>query len=73
MRLNATRDKEQPYKMRAYSLDLRQKVVTAYQHGDGTIYEIASQFSIGSTFAKEMLRLYRQGGGLSFALTANEP
>ena len=51
--------------MRAYSLDLRQKVITAYQRGDGTIDEIASLFSVGPTFVKKMLRLHRQGGDLS--------
>jgi transposase len=51
--------------MRAYSLDLRQKVVQAYERGDGTIDEIASLFSVGPTFVKKMLRLHRQGGDLS--------
>jgi transposase len=51
--------------MRAYSLDLRQKVVAAYQRGEGTIDEIASLFSVGPTFVKKMLRLNRQGGDLS--------
>jgi transposase len=51
--------------MRAYSLDLRQKVVAAYQRGDGTIDEIASLFSVGPTFVKKMLRLHREGSDLS--------
>ncbi|HYP26454.1 MAG TPA: IS630 transposase-related protein [Blastocatellia bacterium] len=51
--------------MRAYSLDLRQKVVQAYERGDGTIDEIASLFSVGPTFVKKMLRLHRQGDDLS--------
>lgn len=51
--------------MRAYSLDLRQKVVAAYQRGEDTIDEIASLFSVGPTFVKKMLRLHRQGGDLS--------
>jgi transposase len=51
--------------MRAYSLDLRQKVVAAYQRGLGTIDEIAALFSVGPTFVKKMLRLHREGGDLS--------
>lgn len=51
--------------MRAYSLDLRQKVVAAYQRGEGTIDEIAELFSVGPTFVKKMLRLHREGSDLS--------
>src|SRR5215216_2815314 len=51
--------------MRAYSLDLRQKVVAAYERRQGTIDEIAALFSVGPTFVKKMLRLRREGGDLS--------
>jgi transposase len=51
--------------MRAYSLDLRQKVVAAYKRGESTIDEIAALFSVGPTFVKKMLRLHREGGDLS--------
>ena len=51
--------------MRAYSLDLRQKVVAAYERGQGTIDEIAELFSVGPTFVNKMLRLRREGGDLS--------
>ena len=51
--------------MRAYSLDLRQKVVAAYERGEATIDEIASLFSVGPTFVKKMLRLHREGQDLS--------
>ena len=51
--------------MRAYSLDLRQKVVAAYERGEATIDEIASLFSVGPTFVKKMLRLHREGRDLS--------
>jgi hypothetical protein len=39
--------------MRAYSLDLRQKVVAAYNRGHNTIEEIAAIFSVGPTFVKK--------------------
>jgi len=50
--------------MRAYSLDLRERVVTAYEKGEQTIAEIAAQFSVGQTFIKKMLRQKRESGSL---------
>jgi len=51
--------------MRAYSLDLRQKVVAAVERGDSTIEEVASAFGVGLTFVKKMLRQHREIGDLS--------
>ena len=50
--------------MRAYSLDLRQKVVAAVERGDSTIEEVASTFGVGQTFVKKMLRQHRETGDL---------
>src|SRR2546421_9079093 len=50
--------------MRAYSLDLRQKVVAAVARGDSTIEEVASAFGVGQTFVKKMLRQHRETGDL---------
>ncbi len=50
--------------MQAYSLDLRERVVAAYEKGDHSITEIAVQFSVGETFLKKMLRQKRQTGSL---------
>lgn len=50
--------------MKAYSLDLRERVVAAYEKGANTIAEIAAQFSVGQTFLKKMLRQKRQTGSL---------
>jgi transposase len=50
--------------MRAYSLDLRQKVVAAVERGDSTIEEVASAFGVGQTFVKKMLRQHRETGDL---------
>ena len=41
--------------MRAYSLDLRQKVVAAVERGDSTVEEVATAFGVGQTFVKKML------------------
>ncbi len=50
--------------MRAYSLDLRERVVAAYEGGEQTIAEVAARFSVGQTFLKKMLRQKRQTGSL---------
>ncbi len=50
--------------MKAYSLDLRERVVAAYEKGNHTITEVAAQFSVGETFLKKMLRQKRQTGSL---------
>jgi transposase len=51
--------------MRAYSLDLRQKVVAAVERGDSTIEEVATAFGVGQSFVKKMLRQHRESGDLS--------
>lgn len=50
--------------MRAYSLDLRERVVAAYEKGEETISEVAARFSVGATFLKKMLRQKRATGSL---------
>jgi transposase len=51
--------------MQAYSLDLRQRVVRAYEQGQDSIAEIAARFGVGETFAKKMLRQQRETGNLA--------
>jgi len=51
--------------MQAYSLDLRQRVVHAYEAGDDSISEIAEQFSVSTGFVKKMVRQWRATGDLS--------
>src|SRR5262249_11120414 len=48
--------------MKPYSMDLRQRVVTAVKDGDGTLAEVAAMFRVGNTFVKKMLRLWREKG-----------
>lgn len=50
--------------MLAYSLDLRERVVAAYEEGGETIGEIAERFAVGQTFVKKMLRQKRETGSL---------
>ena len=51
--------------MQAYSLDLRQRVVQAYELRQHTISEIAGQFSVSTGFVKKMLRQWRSTGDLA--------
>ena len=51
--------------MRAYSLDLRQRVVGAYETGHDSIAEIAEHFSVSAGFVKKMVRQWRATGDLS--------
>src|SRR5207237_7075785 len=51
--------------MQAYSLDLRQRVVQAYEQGQGSIPEIATRFGVGTAFVKKMLRQWRATGDLA--------
>src|SRR5919107_3080655 len=45
--------------MKAYSLDLRQRVLSAAQRGDSTIPEVAELFGVSMTFVNKLLRLHR--------------
>ena len=51
--------------MRAYSLDLRTRVVAAVDKQLGTQKEIASLFGVGCTFIKKLLRQRRQSRTLA--------
>jgi transposase len=51
--------------MKAYSLDLRQRVLTAALSGEHTIAEVAELFGTGTTFVNKMLRLHREGADLA--------
>src|SRR5258706_15049247 len=51
--------------MRPYPKELRSRVVAAVEQGELTIGDIASVFSVGLTFVKKMLRLYRAGEDLA--------
>jgi transposase len=51
--------------MRAYSLDLRTRVVGAVDEQIGTQKEVASLFGVGCTFSKKLLRQRRESGTLA--------
>lgn len=45
--------------MKAYSEDLRRRVVLAVERGSHSRAEVARMFGVGMTFLKKMLRLHR--------------
>jgi transposase len=51
--------------MKAYSLDLRQRVLEAALSGEHTIAEVAELFGTGTTFVNKMLRRHRSGQDLA--------
>jgi transposase len=51
--------------MQAYSLDLRQRIVRAYEQGPDSLAEITARFGVGPTFVKKILRQKRETGDLN--------
>jgi transposase len=48
--------------MKAYSVDLREKVVKAYQTGNFSVRKLAATFGVGKAFVQKMLKQYREEG-----------
>jgi transposase len=51
--------------MKAYSHDLRQRVLAAALRGDRTIPQVAELFGVSTAFVNKMLRLHRSGFDLA--------
>ncbi len=51
--------------MKAYSLDLRQRVLAAALRGDRTIPQVAELFGVSTAFVNKLLRLHRAGDDLA--------
>ena len=51
--------------MKAYSLDLRQRVLSAALRGDRTIPEVGELVGVSATFVNKLLRLHRAGADLA--------
>jgi transposase len=50
---------------RAYSEDLRIRIVKAYEQGLGSIREIAKQFQVGKNFVNDLLQVWKKTGSVS--------
>ena len=51
--------------MRAYTNDLRQRIVLAYESGEGTLDDVADIFDVGRRTVTRLLQKYRAGESLS--------
>ena len=51
--------------MRAYSIDLRERVVTACDARDGTRAQIAARFSVSVTWVRKLIRRRRETGSIA--------
>src|SRR4051794_13244962 len=51
--------------MKAYSIDLRERVVAACDARDGTREEIAARFSVSVSWIRDLLRRRRQTGSIA--------
>lgn|SRR5262249_12754067 len=48
--------------MKAYSLDLRTKILAAYQHKEGSIRQLAQRFKVSARFVGELIVRFRHTG-----------
>lgn len=51
--------------MAAYSIDLRQKILSAWQNFEGTQRELAKRFKVSLSFLRDFLRRYRETGEIA--------
>ncbi|MDH6056160.1 hypothetical protein [Umezakia ovalisporum] len=48
--------------MRAYSIDLREKIVKAYEQGDTSIRKVAARFGVAKSFVQKLLLMNKMQG-----------
>lgn len=48
--------------MKAYSSDLRQKIIDAYENKEGSIRQLAQRFKVSPKFVHDLLQRYRNEG-----------
>jgi transposase len=67
--------------MKAYSIDLREKIVLAYSQGDTSIRKVAQRFGVAKSFVQKLLSMNKiqghvkpkqQGGAIKGELDASE-
>ena len=51
--------------MKPYSVDLREKIVNAYERGDTSVRKVAVQFGVAKSYVQKLLRLKRTQGHLN--------
>ncbi|KOR34849.1 MULTISPECIES: helix-turn-helix domain-containing protein [Planktothricoides] len=48
--------------MKAYSNDLRQKIIQAYENKEGSYRQLAKRFSVSLGFVQNLMKRYRETG-----------
>lgn len=51
--------------MKAYSVDLREKVIDAYNAKEGSQRQLAKRFSVSLSFIQDLLKRYREDGTIA--------
>ena len=49
----------------AYSIDIREKILSAWQNKEGTQRELATRFKVSLSFISEFFRQYRETGEIA--------
>ena len=57
--------KEDYLEMVAYSINLRQKILSTWQNKEGTQRELAKRFKVSLSFLRDFLRRYRETGQIA--------
>ena len=50
---------------KGYSLDLRQRVWSAWQKGEGSQRELAKRFAVSASFVRDLSRRFRESGSVA--------
>jgi transposase len=51
--------------MKAYSLDLREKIIEAYSNGKGSQRKLAETFGVTRSFIQKLFKRYREEGSIA--------
>ena len=51
--------------MKSYSIDLRQKIIEAYQNQEGSQRKLAQRFKVSLSFIQNLLKRYRETGEIA--------
>jgi transposase len=55
------------------SMDLRERIVAAYERGEGTQLELAERFCVGVASVKRLVRRKRETGELDWGISTGAP
>ncbi len=52
--------------MKAYSVDLRQKIIEVHENENISIRKLAERFHVAKSFIQKLLKQYRETGDIAF-------